>query len=160
VILDADLAAIYGVQTRVLNQAIKRNADRFPEDFMFRLTREEAELSRSQSVILNLSRGQNIKYLPFAFTEHGAIQAANVLSAPRAVAMGVYVVRAFVQLREVVASNKDLAQKLVRLERSLVTLDIKTQRQFKEVYDAIRALANPPVPKRRSIGFTADIDAT
>lgn len=158
VILDADLAAIYGVQTRVLNQAVKRNIDRFPEDFMFRLTREETELSRSQSVILNLGRGQNIKYLPHAFTEHGAIQAANILSSPRAVAMGVYVVRAFVQLREVLASNKDLAQKLARLERSLVALDLKTQRQFKEVYDAIRELMNPPAPKRRPVGFTADVE--
>jgi hypothetical protein len=127
------LEHLAGVQTRVLNQAVKRNIDRFPEDFMFRLTGEEAELSRSQSVILNLGRGQNIKYLPHAFTEHGAIQAANILSSPRAVAMGVYVVRAFVQLREVLASNEDLAQKLARLERSLVALDLKTQRQFKEV---------------------------
>lgn len=155
VILDADLAAIYGVQTRVLNQAVKRNMARFPEDFMFRLTREEAELSRSHSVILNLGRGQNKKYLPYAFTEHGAIQAANLLTSPRAVSMSIYVVRAFVQLREVLASNKELAQKLARLERSLVALDIKSQRQFKEVYDAIRELTNPP--KRRAIGFTADI---
>jgi hypothetical protein len=158
VILDADLAAIYGVQTRALNQAVKRNMDRFPEDFMFRLTQEEAVHSRSQSVTLNLGRGQNIKYLPHVFTEHGAIQAANILSSPRAVAMGVYVVRAFVQLREVLASNKDLAQKLARLERSLVALDLKTQRQFKEVYDAICELMNPPDPKRRAIGFTADLD--
>ena len=158
VILDADLAAIYGVQTRVLNQAVKRNTERFPEDFMFRLTRQEAELSRSQSVILNLGRGQNTKYLPHAFTEYGAIQAANILSSPRAAAMGVYVVRAFVQLREMLVSNKDLAQKLARLERSLVALDLKTQRQFKEVYGAIRELMMPPAPRRRPIGFTAHLD--
>src|SRR5204862_2355174 len=95
--------------------------------------------------------------LPWAFTEHGAIQAANVLNSPRAIAMGIYVVRAFVQLREVLASNKDLARKLAALERSLVALDLKTRRQFKEVYEAIRALMNPPPPKRRSIGLTADL---
>jgi ORF6N domain len=160
VILDRELAAIYGVSTSRLNEAVKRNAERFPEDFMFRLTREEAELSRSQIAILKSGRGRNLKYLPHAFTEHGAIQAANVLRSRRAVAMGVCVVRAFVQLREVLASNKDLARKLVTLERSLVAFDFKTQRQFKEVYDAIRALTNPPNPKRRPIGFTADLDET
>jgi len=158
VILDRELAAIHGVTTKRLNEQVKRNAERFPEDFMFQLTREEAELSRSQIAILNNGRGRNIKYLPHAFTEHGAIQAANVLSSARAVAMGVYVVRAFVQLREILASNKDLARKLASLERSLVALDLKTQRQFKEVYEAIRQLMNPPAPKRRGIGFTADLD--
>jgi hypothetical protein len=90
---------------------------------MFQLDPEEAERSRSQSVILNVGRGQNIKYLPYAFTEHGAIQAANILNSPRAVEMGVYVVRAFVKLREVLASNKALAQKLDQLERTLQTHD-------------------------------------
>jgi len=160
VILDRELAAIYGVSTSRLNEAVRRNAKRFPEDFMFRLTPEEAQLSRSQFAILKSGRGQNIKYLPHAFTEHGAIQAANVLSSPRAVAMGVYVVRAFVQLRQVLASNKDLARKLVMLERSLVALDLKTQRQFKEVYDAIQGLMNPTALKRRPIGFTADLNET
>ncbi len=157
VILDRELATIYGVPTGRLNEAVKRNAERFPEDFMFRLTRAEAELSRSQIAILNSGRGLNIKYLPYAFTEHGAIQAANVLSSPRAVTMGIYVVRAFVQLRQILASNKDLARKLASLERSLVALDLKTQRRFKEVYEAIRALMNPPAPKRRGIGFTANL---
>jgi len=105
VILDRELAAIYGATTRRLNEQVKRNLERFPEDSMFRLTREEAELSRSQIATLKSGRGHNIKYLPYAFTEHGAIQAANVSSSPRAVAMGVYVVRAFVQLREIFASN-------------------------------------------------------
>lgn len=158
VILDRELAAIYGVPTGRLNEAVKRNADRFPEDFMFQLTREEVELSRSQFAILNRARGHNVKYLPHAFTEHGAIQAANILSSPRAIAMGVYVVRAFVQLREIVATNKDLARKLATLERSLLALDAKTQRQFKEVYEAIRILTSAPPLKRRGIGFTADLD--
>ena len=95
---------------------------------------------------------------PLAFTEHGAIMAATVLNSPRAVEMTVYVVRAFVKLRELLASNKDLARKLEALERSLVSLDLKTQRQFKEVYQAIRALMSPPQPKHRSIGFTADLE--
>ena len=94
--------------------------------------------------------------LPLAFTEHGAIMAATVLNSARAVEMSIYVVRAFVKLRELLASNKDLARKLAALERSLVALDLKTRRQFKGVYEAIRALMNPPQPKRRSIGFTAD----
>ena len=100
VILDRELAAIYGVTTKRLNEQVKRNAERFPEDFMFQLTSEETELSRSQFATLKPGRGQNIKYRPYAFTEHGAIQAANVLSSPRAIEMGVFVVRAFVKLRE------------------------------------------------------------
>ena len=154
VILDRELAMIYGVQTRTLNQAIKRNLERFPEDFAFRLTREEAQSSRSQSVILNAGRGQNIKYLPYAFTEHGAIQAANVLSSQRAVEMGVFVVRAFVKLREVLTSNKDLAQKLDQLERKLRTHD----RAILAILKAIRDLMGPPQSKGRGIGFTADLD--
>ena len=159
VILDRELAAIYGVETRTLNQAIKRNIERFPEDFMFQLTREEAELSRSQSVILNPGRGQNIKYLPLAFTEHGAIQAANILSSPRAVEMGIYVVRAFVKLREVLASNKELAQKLDQLERKLQTHD----QAIVGIFNTIRklmALPPPPAPppEGRPIGFTADLE--
>jgi hypothetical protein len=159
VILDRDLAAIYGVPTGRLNEAVKRNIERFPEDFMFQLTREETEFSRSQIAILNNDRrGRNIKYLPRCFTEHGAIQVANILSSPRAVSMGIYVVRAFVQLRKILAADKDLARKLAALEHSLLALDAKTQRQFKEVYEAIRQLMNPPVPRRRGIGFTANLE--
>jgi hypothetical protein len=158
VILDADLAAIYGVETRVLNQAVKRNSERFPEDFMFRLTPEEAVRSRSQTVILNGGRGQNVKYLPHAFTENGAVQAANILSSPHAVAMGVYVVRAFVKLRELLASNKELAKRLdeleARIEKKLTTHD----QAIAAMLSAIRQLLNPPRPKRRPIGFTADLD--
>jgi len=155
VILDRELAAIYGVTTGRLNEAVKRNAERFPEDFMFQLTAEELENLRSQFATSSCG---GRRYRPFAFTEHGAIQAANVLNSPRAITMGVHVVRAFVRLREILASNKDLARKLIALERSLLALDLKTQRQFKEVYDAIRALMDTPVPKRRGIGFTADIE--
>ncbi len=153
VILDRDLARIYGVETRALNQAVKRNPARFPEDFMFRLTRDEAELSRSQSVILKGSRGQNVKYLPLAFTEHGAIQAANVLKSRRAIQMGVFVVRAFVRLRQILASNRELARKVDELERKLQTHD----RAITDILKAIRELMNPPAPPRRPIGFTADL---
>jgi hypothetical protein len=154
VILDHRLAIIYGVQTRALNQAVKRNIERFPADFAFRLTPQEADFSRSQSVILNASRGQNIKYLPYAFTEHGAIQAANVLSSPRAVDMGIYVVRAFVKLREVLASHGAVAQKLAELERKVQTHD----RAILAILKTIRELMNPPQPAGRGIGFTADLD--
>src|SRR3989304_3817477 len=113
VILASDLAAIYGVETRALNQAVKRNADRFPPDFAFRLSRAEAGAllrSRSQSVILK--RGQNIKYAPLAFTEHGAVMAATVLNSPRAVQMSIFVVRAFLRLRAGVAGQGALSSSL------------------------------------------------
>lgn len=154
VILDRELAAIYGVSTGRLNEAIKRNAKRFPEDFMFQLTREEAERSRSQIATLNKGRGYNIKYLPHAFTEHGAIQAANVLNSARAVEMGVYVVRAFVKLRELLVSNAALARKLDELERKYQHHD----EAITAILSAIRELTNPPAAKRRGIGFTANID--
>jgi len=154
VILDRDLAAIYGVTTKRLNEQVKRNAERFPEDFMFQLTPEEAELSRSQFATLKPGRGQNIKYRPYAFTEHGAIQAANVLSSPRAIKMGVFVVRAFVKLRQMLASNKELPQKVDELERKLQTHD----RAIVDILKAIRQLMNPLPPARRSIGFTADLE--
>jgi hypothetical protein len=116
VILDSELARIYGVETRILNQAVKRNAERFPNDFRFQLTTAETAASRSQSVTLKRGRGQNIKFLPYAFTGHGAIMAATILNSPRAVGMSIYVVRAFVQLRELISSNKDLARRLDQLE--------------------------------------------
>jgi phage regulator Rha-like protein len=152
VMLDSDLAELYGVETRALNQAVKRNASRFPKDFMFQLTAEEAEtirLSRSQIVILK--RGENIKYLPFAFTEHGALMLANVLNSERAAQTSVQVVRAFVRLRQMLASNAELARKLDAMER-------KYDAQFKVVFDAIRQLMSPPEPKRREIGFHVKYD--
>jgi hypothetical protein len=154
VIVDRDLAGIYGVETRTLNQAVKRNAERFPEDFRFQLTAEEAYVSRSQPVILKPGRGHNLKFLPYAFTEHGAIQAANVLNSPRAVMMGIHVVRAFVQLRDLLASNRELAHKFAELERKLATHD----QAITGILKTIRELMNPPPPKRRGIGFTANFD--
>ena len=120
---------------------------------MFQLTAEEVGSLRSQFVILNAGRDQHAKYLPYAFTEYGAIQAANILNSPRAVEMGVYVVRAFVKLREVLASNKELARKLDQLERKLQTHD----EAIVGILKAIRELTTTPTPKRRGIGFTADL---
>ena len=151
VILGSDLAKVYGVAPRVLNQAVKRHADRFPSDFAFRLTREEVEAvlrSRSQSVILN--RGRNIKYLPLAFTEHGAIMAAAVLNSARAIQMSLFVVRAFLRLRELVAGQVELAAHLAELERRVGAHDSEIQ----TIIQAVRRLVEPVRPsRRRRIGF-------
>ena len=150
VIIDRYLAQIYGVKTRRLNEQVKRNRERFPEDFLFQLTRDEAKtwlLSRSQ--FATLKRGQNIKYLPFAFTEHGAIMAANVLNTPLANQMSVFVVRAFIRLREIVSTHKELAHKLIELERKLEIHDAEIQSLVK----AIRQLMAPPPSSRKKIGF-------
>lgn len=145
VILDADLAALYGVTTARLNEQVKRNADRFPKDFAFRLTRDEFENLMSQFATSRSGHGGRRK-LPLVFTEHGAIMAANVLSSKRAIAASVQVVRAFVRLRQILASNADLARKLNELEK-------KYDHQFKVVFDAIRQLMTPPQSKRKEIGF-------
>jgi hypothetical protein len=147
VLLDADLAALYGVSTRVLNQAVKRNRDRFPEDFMFRLTAPE-----KAEAITNCDHLRPLRFspsLPHAFTEHGAIMLASVLSTPVAVQASVQVVRAFVRLREILAANKDLARKLEELEK-------RYDAQFRVVFDAIRQLMAPPERPRRSIGFRVE----
>jgi ORF6N domain len=160
IILDADLATLYGVPTKRLNEQVRRNAARFPEDFTFQLTAEEATALRSQfatSKTTPVGRGGR-RYLPFAFTEHGAIQAANVLNSPRAVEMGIYVVRAFVQLRELLSSNKEFANRLdqleARIEKKLETHD----EAIAAMLSAIRKLMHPPALKRRRIGFTANLD--
>ncbi len=153
VILGTDLAKIYGVEARVRNQAVKRNRERFPEDFTFRLTRDEASgiaPSRSQSVILK--RGENIKYLPYVFTEHGAIMAANVLNSPHAVRMSVYVVRAFIRLRHTVELQKDVMAKLDELERAVASHDTN----IKTLFAAVRQLMAPRDPKKRKIGFLVE----
>jgi ORF6N domain len=152
-ILDAELAALDGVATKVLNQAVKRNAERFPEDFMFRLTRTETEALNRSQFVTGSQKHRDPRFPPFAFTEHGAIMAATVLNSPRAVEMSVYVVRAFVQLRELLASNTALARKLNELEGKLKNHD----QTIAAILSAIRELMNPPPPKRRPIGFTADL---
>ncbi len=144
VILDTDLAALYDVDTRSLLQAVKRNSERFPSDFVLKLTRKEFDSLRSQSVISKGRGGR--RYLPYAFTEHGAIMAANVLNSKAAVQASVKVVRAFIRLRQMLASNAALARKLSEME-------LQYDAQFKEVFDAIRQLMTPPEPKRKQIGF-------
>lgn len=152
VMLDNDLAELYGVETKVLNQAVKRNIERFPADFMFQLTQEEYDdLVRLRSQFVTLKRGEHRKYLPYAFTEHGALMLANVLNSERAAQTSVQVVRAFVRLRQMLASNAELARKLAALEN-------KYDAQFKVVFDTIRQLMSPPVKPKREIGFHVKYD--
>jgi phage regulator Rha-like protein len=145
VMLDSDLAERYGVETKTLNRAVKRNHSRFPTDFMFQLTEAEAKSLRYQIGASNDGRGGR-RYLPYAFTEHGALMLANVLNSERAAKTSVQVVRAFVRLRQLLASNAELARKVEALEK-------RYDRQFNVVFDAIRRLMSPPEGKRREIGF-------
>ena len=146
-ILDADLAQLYGVTTKVFNQAVKRNKDRFPDDFTFRLTKEE-----KREVVTNCDHLQRLRFspvLPVAFTEHGAIMAATVLNSDRAIKLSVFVVRAFVRLREVLAANRELAARLDDLEEHLETHGGTIQ----EILHVVRKLMSPPPSRRRKIGF-------
>jgi len=151
VLTSPDLARIYGVETKVLNQSIKRNIKKFPADFMFKLDKQEAmDVHSSRSRIVTLKRGKNIKYTPYAFTEHGAIMAANILKSPKAVQMSVFVVRTFIMLRQALMANKELERKLGELERRVGGHDTA----IRELVSAIRRLAEPPLsPPRRRIGF-------
>jgi len=146
VILDSDLAELYGVPVKRLNEQVKRNRERFPQDFMFQLSAEEEQSLRSQNAT---SKRGGRRYLPYAFTEHGAIMAATVLNSERAVQMSVFVVRAFVRLREVLATNQQLAGKIDELERRLDTHDASIQ----ELIEAIRELMEPAPASGRTIGF-------
>lgn len=158
VMIDADLAALYGVPTKALNQAVKRNATRFPADFMFQLSAlEKAE------VVTNCDHLAKLKFsksLPFAFTEYGAVAIANVLASPQAVEMGIYVVRAFVRLREAAGLHKDLAERLLQLEGKVEALDAQqhnfsqtTRAQLRQVFEALKELTKPVEPVKRPIGF-------
>lgn len=153
VLLDSDLAALYEVPVKRLNEQVKRNRERFPEDFMFQLNKVEAATAqalRSQTATLETGRGRHRKYLPFAFTEHGALMAANVLNSPRAMVVSVFVIRAFVRLRYTLASYRELASKLVELERKVAGHD----EALRELVVAIRELMEPPAkPSRRRMGF-------
>lgn len=161
VMLDSDLAALYGTSTKRLNEQVRRNHERFPADFMFQLTNQELSVLRSQFATSNERPGRGgRRYLPFVFTEHGALMAANVLNTPRAIEASLFVVRAFVRLREVLATQKELASRLDVLEKQTAALAFKhdvlannTRAQFKNVLDALRDLMTPPEPKRRPIGF-------
>ncbi len=147
-ILDSDWAELYGVTVKRLNEQIKRNAARFPSDFLFQLTRGERDSLRSQIATSNNGRGGR-RYLPYAFTEHGAIMAATVLNSKRAIQMSIFVVRAFVRMREALAANQQIVVKLLELEHRLENHDGTIQ----ELVAAIRELMLPPPPSRRRIGF-------
>lgn len=148
VMLDADLARLYGVAVKAPNQAVKRNAGRFPADFMFQLSWEEARRSRSQIVTL-IGRGTNLKYRPLAFTEQGVAMLSSVLKSRRAVQTNVEIMRAFVRLRGLIGHNQELAERLDALES-------KYDGQFRAVFDAIRELMAPPATPKRRIGFVSD----
>ncbi len=145
VMLDADLAELYGVETKALTRAVRRNLARFPEDFMFRLTAEEHAALRRQTGTSNTGRGGR-RYAPYVFTEQGVAMLSGVLHSPRAVAVNVEIMRAFVRLRAMLATHVDLARKLAALERNY-------DAQFKVVFDAIRDLMTPPAKKKPAIGF-------
>jgi len=166
VVLDTDLARLYGTTTKVFNQAIKRNAGRFPKDFAFQLTKEEAGVLRSQ--IVTLDRGGThgdgnlksqsvtsslghggVRKLPWAFTEHGAVMAANVLRSPKAVAMSVYVVRAFMLMREELMTSAVIMRRLAEVDKRLVTHDVI----LRDIYEKLRPLLAPPRVQRKPIGF-------
>ena len=148
VMLDADLAVLYGVPTGALVQAAKRNRVRFPTDFMFQLTRAEAVSLRSQIVNLERGRGKHRKYLPYAFTQEGVAMLSSALRSPRAVQVNIAIMRAFVRLRGILASNEALARKLDALEK-------KYDAQFKVVFDAMRQFMSSPATGSRTIGFRA-----
>jgi len=158
VMLDRDLAYLYGVPTKVLNQTVKRHIDRFPDDFMFQLTMEEARVWWEQvravhlrSQIVTLERGQHIKYRPYAFTEHGILMLSSVLNSKRAIQVNIEIMRMFIRLRRILASHSELARKLDALEK-------KYDAQFKIVFDAIRQLMAPPEPEppKKRIGFLVE----
>jgi hypothetical protein len=146
VMLDADLADLYGVSTKAFNQAVKRNPDRFPADFMFQLNKDEAGNLRSQTVT---SSWGGRRYLPYVFTEHGVSMLSSVLNSDRAVQVNIAIMRAFVKLREIMATHKDLAHKIEALERKYA----KHDQQIQIVFDAIKRLLEPPVSPKRRIGF-------
>ena len=158
VMIDVDLAALYGVETKRLNEQVKRNRERFPADFLFQLNAAE-----KAEVVANCDHLQKLKFskvLPYAFTEHGAIQAANVLASTQAVEMGIYVVRAFVHLREAVSTNADVVKRLNELEMKTESLELShdtfsrnTRLQLRQLLDAVRELTAPPDPPKRPIGF-------
>lgn len=154
VLLDADLATLFGVTTRRLNEQVRRNRARFPDDFLFELTTIEFASLKSQ--FATSSWGGRRK-LPLAFTEHGAIQAATILNSPRAVEISVYVVRAFVKLRELLGSNRELVRRFEELEARLDRKLIDHDEAIAAILAAIRELMRPAEPQRRGIGFTADL---
>ncbi|HEY8994085.1 MAG TPA: ORF6N domain-containing protein [Lacunisphaera sp.] len=161
IILDSDLAALYGVQTKALNQAVRRNREKFPPDFLFALTATEAEqLRRSRSQIVTLKRGQNIKFVPFAFTEHGALMAATILNSPQATQMSVFVIRAFIKMRSLLTDTRELAKKLTALEAELKSRLDTHEVAIVDVLQRVMLLLDPsPGPEipTKAMGFHTTI---
>jgi hypothetical protein len=151
VILAGDLAALYGVKTKRLNEQIRRNLVRFPSDFMFQLTAEELDAHKSlRSQFATLKQGEHLKYRPYAFTEHGAIMAANMLNSPQAVAMSVYVVRAFIEQRDVLTANEAILKRLAEIDKTL----LQHNAALRDIYQKLMPLLQPPPEKPRpKIGF-------
>jgi hypothetical protein len=147
VMLDRDLAELYEVPTKVFNQAVKRNRQRFPKDFMFQLMNKEAGPLRSQIVTLKKARGRHAKYAPYAFTEQGVAMLASILNSSRAIQVNITIMRAFVRMREIMSTHRDLLQKINGMEK-------KYDDQFHGVFIATRKLMEPPVAPKRRIGFT------
>ena len=163
VLLDSDLAALYGVETRRLNEQVRRNRDRFPADFIYEVTTMEFANLKSQIAISSLagseSRHGGRRKLPLAFTEHGAIMAATILSSPRAVAMSVHVVRSFVEIRTLSTTHQELTKRLNTMEIKHDSFSRQTRAELKEVFDTLRELMAPPaepIPPKRQIGFITD----
>jgi hypothetical protein len=164
VMLDADLAELYGVQTKVLVQAVKRNIARFPQDFMFQLSAEEFAALRSQTVTSNTGRGGR-RTAPYAFTEQGVAMLSSVLGSPRAIAVNIEIMRTFVRVRELAATHSELAKRLSELEEKTELLSMQhdtfsrnTRNQLKQVFDALRELMSPPAQPKRPIGFVTPKD--
>jgi len=158
VLLDTELAALYGVSAKRFNEQVRRNRNRFPADFMFQLTAEESRALRSQIATLKRGRGQHRKYLPYAFTEQGVAMLSSVLRSARAIGVNIQIMRAFVRMRELLISNRELAEKLDQLEARLEKKLASHDEAIAAILSAIRELMNPATPKHRSIGFTADLD--
>jgi hypothetical protein len=156
VMLDADLARVYGVETRALVQAAKRNAEKFPSDFAFQLTNQEVARLRSQFVISKTPGRGGRTWRVWAFTEHGAVMAATVLRSPAAIDMSVYVVRAFIHMRRALAAQAELAEELQKLKRGLAAKFSQYDEQFRVVFAAIDQLISPPQPRKPRIGFRRD----
>jgi phage regulator Rha-like protein len=154
VMIDSDLAELYGVATKVLLQAVKRNLNRFPEDFMFLLKYQDVAALRSQIVTLKKGRGEHRKYLPYVFTEQGVAMLSSILNSERAVQVNIAIMRAFVKLREMLSTNKELAHKFAQLEKKIE----KHDDEIKLIFDAIRQLMTPPETKKRKIGFQREAD--
>ena len=146
VMVDNDLAELYGVEARILNQAVKRNITRFPLDFMFQLNKQETEILRSQFVILKSGRGQHRKYMPYVFTEQGVAMLSSVLNSERAIRVNIQIIRTFMQLRELLSTNKDLKEKIENMEK-------RYDKQLRDIFEAIKRLLAEEIKPKNPIGF-------